>query len=228
MEKNNYDVIKEIEEIDSKLINLWSEKDILQTKKAELIANNPKEVIEKDFGTLTKIEYLFGRLLGKYSSSEELEGAIDGILYDVETARKNIKENVPVNAVEEKSNVNPFVLLSCSSDVMGDIEGISEFKAISELKKEFESIPFKYYKSDCSETFKEVKEKYPSIAHLSEVYDLYVPEVLDKLSSEITFLEDLNSAPLESLTEETYFSISDFLKELKSIKAVEEESVEVN
>lgn len=103
MEKNTHDVIKEIEEIDSKLINLWSETDILKTKKAELIANNPKEVIEKDFGTLTKIEYLFGRLLGRYSSSEELEEAIGIMLYDVEKARKNIKENVPEGAVEEES-----------------------------------------------------------------------------------------------------------------------------
>lgn len=101
-EKNNYDVIKEIEEIDSKLINLWSEKDILQTKKAELIANNPEAVLEKDFGTLTKIEYLFGKLLGGYSSSEKLEEAIDSILYNVEAARKNIKENVPEGAVEEE------------------------------------------------------------------------------------------------------------------------------
>ena len=100
-EKFNYGVLKEIEEIDSKLLELWSEKDILETKKAELIANNPEEIIEKDFGTLIKIQVEFRHLLGKYSSSDKLEEAINFVLEEVEIKRNGFKEDVPEGAVEE-------------------------------------------------------------------------------------------------------------------------------
>lgn len=109
-EKTNYNVIKEIEEIDSKLLNLWSEKDILETKKAELIVNNPEKVIEKDYGTLVKIMVKFKHLLGNYSSSIKLEEAINSMFIELETARNEIK-------TYEKEPEKPTYLLNLSNSI---------------------------------------------------------------------------------------------------------------
>ena len=107
-EKTNYNVIKEIEEIESKLLNLWSEKDILETKKAELIVNNPEKVIEKDYGTLVKIMVKFKHLLGNYSSSIKLEEAINSMFIELETARNEIKtyEKEPEKPTELESEID--------------------------------------------------------------------------------------------------------------------------
>lgn len=94
-EKNNYDVIKEIEEIDSTL-------DILEAKKIELIVTNPEAVLEKDFETLAKIQKLYEKVLNYYSSSAMLEEAIDSILEEIYVQRDKLKKNVPEGAVEEE------------------------------------------------------------------------------------------------------------------------------
>ena len=94
-EKNNYDVIKEIEEIDSTL-------DILEAEKIGLIVNNPEAVLEKDFETLAKIQQLYEKVLNYYSSSAMLEEAIDSILEEIYVQRDKLKKNVPEGAVEEE------------------------------------------------------------------------------------------------------------------------------
>lgn len=94
-EKNNYDVIKEIEEIDSTL-------DILEAKKYGLIVNNPEAVLEKDFETLAKIQQLYEKVLNYYSSSDMLEEAIDSILEEMYVQWDKLKKNVPEGAVEEE------------------------------------------------------------------------------------------------------------------------------
>lgn len=153
-----------------------------------------------------------------YSMAKYVEGSITQVKIENDKLREQIKEEVPVK---------DFDLLAYYSDVREDLEGISEFKSLTELRKELDSIPYKYAMADSVFLFDEVEKNYPSIHSLAEASESYVPELLGKLAKEFSFLEELNEAPFESITEETYYSIEDYYKEKSSVNAVEEEPVGV-
>lgn len=100
--KEVVNVKESIEEIDSELVELWSKKDLLETKRQEIIKENPVEVLEIDLGIISKTLEVFNTICrNDYSNFYDAETYLNGLFHEIALKIERLEEAVPEGVVEE-------------------------------------------------------------------------------------------------------------------------------
>jgi len=97
MAKNEVEVIESIKKIDSELAELWSKKDMLETKRQEIIKENPVEILKIDLEIISKALENFNSInRTDYSHFTDVETYLNGLYHEI------------VAKIEEESDVDTF------------------------------------------------------------------------------------------------------------------------